>query len=294
MIAVPGGDEATPAERGQRGRTADADRDATSATAHQAELPPNLRVHVGRPERLIQDRPAQATELLIAPVELHRRNIQRRFREAHRPKDGVQIVDHTTIAERLLESVNRPTTQFDRIDRLSMIETLLADDDVAITSPAVPADPPTIEGLRAEIERLTNFHHERVATLRAAATDLASPIDADAVEKLSAATTVEAALRQRTSTAVSEIELLRRATRLLWADDGHVWADAFPTVREISLVGLSNVSAMLIDLVHAILSVVPVSVSVHMHFRPATGAYLGRRLAPLLDVDEPGAVVFES
>ncbi|WP_248517938.1 hypothetical protein [Salinarchaeum laminariae] len=260
----------------------------------QTELPKNLTLHVGNDDALLEraDSSPQLTELVLAPVKLHRRNIQRRLRESQTPKDGLQFADPPEVGKRVLDAADLPTRTTDRIDRLSMIRSVLSDEDVSITTSAVRSDPQTLEQTRTELEAVTGFHPERVEILEGFASSLPAPIDADATEILSAATDVERALRKRASKSISDVEIVRRAAREILATNGRAWQEAFPEVDSVSLVGVSSIPAAHIDLLHAVLN--SVSVSAHIHFRRGTGSYLSRRVPQLLDVAEPGAVVFES
>lgn len=276
------------------GHTSAKASDTSMARTLQGQLPQNLTLHIGREEALLEraDNLPNQTELILAPVELHRRNIQRRLRESQTPKDGLQFADPADVGERILDAADLSTTTIDRIDRLSMIRSVLSDDQVSVTSPAVPSDPQSVEQVRTEIENVTGFHPGRLEIFREVAGGLTAPIDADTTEILSAATGIERALRQRTSKSISEVEFVRRATRKILATDGEIWREVFPEVDCVSLVGVSSVPAAHIDLLHAVLN--SVSVSAHIHFRRGTGSYLSKRVPQLFDVVEPGAVVFES
>ncbi|MFA9516800.1 hypothetical protein ACERIT_06230 [Halopenitus sp. H-Gu1] len=235
------------------------------------------------------------TELVLAPVELHRRNIQRRLREARTPKDGVEFVDPSEIAIRLLGTVNDSPTALDRIDRLSMIPAVRSADErvaEAVSSPAVGSDPRALEQARTELENVTGYHPERIDAFRDAASGLETPMDADSEELLDAVVSIERALRQHTPKSVSDVELVRRATRRLLDADDAIWEATFPGIERVSLVGVSSIPAAHIDLLHAVLE--RTSVEVHVHFRRGTGSYLARRIPELLDVADPGTVVFES
>lgn len=264
------------------------------AQIYETQLSENLTVRVGQEDSLLEratQSPLQ-TELILAPVELHRRNIQRRLRESQTPKDRFQFTSPTAVGTQLLDAAGQPTTTIDRIDRLSMIQTILSDDEASVTAPAVPSEPQSVEQMRTEIESVTGFHPERLDMFQNAVGALPAPIDADAGEIVDAATGIERALRQHTAAAVSDTAILRRAVRILLATDGAVWEEAFPAVDCVSLVGVSSVSAAHIDLLHALLTTV--DVAVHMYLRRGTGAYLSDRIPQLLDVTNPGAVVFDS
>jgi len=267
--------------------------DTPMAQTLQEQLPKNMTLHVGHEEALLErtDRSSHQTELILAPVELHRRNIQRRLRESRTPKDGLQFTDPTEVGERLLDVAGLPTTTIDRIDRLSMIQSILSNDEESITSPAVPSDPQSVEQIRTEIENVTGFHPERLETFQDVVDGLIPPIDADAAEILNTAMGIERALRQRTSKSISDVEFVRRASRKILTTDGEVWQEEFPEVDCVSLVGVSSVPAAHIDLLHAVLA--SMAVPVHIHFRRGTGSYLSQRVPQLFDVAEPGAVVFD-
>ncbi len=295
MIALTiRGDNSVRNELVRLGRPPTTTCDTPMAQTTQEQLPRNLTLHIGNEEALLErvDQSPQLTELVLAPVELHRRNIQRRLREAQNSKEGVQFSDPSTVGEQLLNTANRTTATIDRIDRLSMIRYSLSSNELSVSSPVVPSEPQSIEQVRTEIENVTGFHPGRLEAYRGAADGLTVPIDADATELLNTAIDVERALRQRTDKSVSDVELVRRATRKILATDGEIWQNAFPEVECVSLVGVSSFPAAHIDFLHAILD--STSVSIHIHCRRGTGSYLSQRVPKLLDVAEPGAVVFES
>jgi ATP-dependent helicase/nuclease subunit B len=258
-----------------------------------------LECHVGD-EGLVFERAhrsPRATELVASPVELHQRNVQRRLREANLPKDAFSFIDPVGISKQVLESAGRPTATIDRIDRLSLVRSMLEDPPSRTSSelPLPPGissrDPQRIEQIRTQVETVTNFHPERITAWRDTADDLYDPIDAESSELLNAALFVERGLRSQTTKAISETELVRRATRVIVATDGEGWTEAYPDIGRLTLLGLSSLSAPHTDLVHAILSTTPVEV--HIHFRSETGAYLKRRFDDLLTRSRPGTEVFE-
>ncbi|WP_193788242.1 hypothetical protein [Halorubrum kocurii] len=262
-------------------------------------IPDRLTLHVGDEERLFERarRRSTPTELVVSPVELHQRNVQRRLRGAELPTDAFRFVDPVAIGGRVLEAAGRSTAAVDRVDRLSLIRSVLeaagSDDPPGLSLPpgASPGDPRRVEQLRADVESITNFHPERIAGWTDAATGLDGPIDDEAAEILDVGLGVERALRSRTADAVSETALLRRATRSITATDGSAWDDAYPAIERLTLLGLSSLSAPHTDLVHGLVAATPVEV--HVHFREGTGEYLRRRVPDLLAVSDPGAEAFE-
>lgn len=258
-----------------------------------------LTLHSGE-EHLIFERADQSphpTDLIVSPVELHQRNVQRRLRERTLPKDAFAFVDPVGVAVALCHTAGHDTATIDRIDRLSLLRSILdgepADDPRRIPLPSGDADgdPQQVEQLRTEVETTTNFHPERIAAWRETAADCDAPIDADAESVLDAAIRAEQELRDRTTTAVSETALLRVATRSLSETDGGVWNETYPRIERLSLVGLSSLSAPQADLVHALCATT--AVDVHLHFRSGTGPYLASRVQDLLTVTAPGSEVFQ-
>jgi len=260
----------------------------------QSRLPKDLTLHVGHEESLL-DRireESASKELVLAPVELHRRNIQRRLREARTSKDGVEFLDPTDVGTELLRNTDRLTKTIDRIDRLSMIRSIHTEEQQSVVGAAVPADAQAVEQVRTEIENVTGFHPERLARIREAARNHPVPVDADSIELIEAAVSIERALRKQTEKHVSEVEIVRHAIRAVRESRGELWQTTFPEITRLSLVGVSSISAAQADLLHVLLGTS--SVPVHVHFRRGTGSYLSRRLPELFDIDAPGEVVFES
>jgi ATP-dependent helicase/nuclease subunit B len=260
-------------------------------------LPKQVSLHVGNEMDLL-DRACHATEpteLLVAPVDLHQRNINRRLREADLPKEAFEVTDAASVSRRLLDECAVSTRVLDHIDRLGLVEQLV--DESAVDSPSIdiPAgvqssDPEYIEQVRTDVEMVSNYHPERLTAWRETADSLQTPIDADTRELLEVALDVEAELRTQTDKAVSDIELIRRATRQLAATSGDVWTAACSHIDRLSIVGLSSISAPYADLVNVV--AMTTSVDIHIHCRPATSEYLTARVPPLFDIDSPGEVVF--
>jgi len=292
MLCVTIRDDDSAPDIVQLGHATAGSNEPTNQTVQQ-QLPKRLTIHVGDGDALL-NRAARTTqtELVLTPVELHRRNIQRRLREARTPKDGIQCTDPAAVATKLLAVDTHPPTPLDRIDRLSMIRSIRSEDDVSITSPAVPAEPRSIEQIRTVIENVTGFHPERLDVLRTVGGGLTPPLDADTADLVEAATTIEGLLRQRSPTAVSEVQSIRRATRRLLETDGDIWKQAYPDIDRVSLVGVSSIAISHIDLLHAV--VASVSIPVHIHLRAGTGTYLSHRVSQLFDIANPGTVVFPS
>ena len=273
--------------------------ESMKTTSRSPEETDGLTLHCGDEHQIFEraQRCSRPTDLIVSPVELHQRNIQRRLREAGRSKDTFSFGDPVEIAIDLCTAANHDTTTIDRIDRLTLLRSILnaqsaeAQREISLPPEYAGVDPQPVEQLRTEVETATNFHPERIAAWRETATTLDAPVNHDTNAILDSAIQTEQALRDRTGNAISETELLRRATRSIQETDGSVWDATYPHIERLSLVGVSSLSAPHTDLVHAMLAAT--SVDVHIHFRAGTGEYLTNRVNELLGVEDPGREVFE-
>ncbi|MFB6296735.1 MAG: hypothetical protein ABEH66_07870 [Halobacteriales archaeon] len=270
------------------GSDASVDADVDAESDVQGSLPEGMTVRTGQAhldgllERAILTE--HPTELVIAPVELHQRNLTLCLTDADRPLDAIEIVAPTAVASAVLETMGWSAESLDYVDRLRDLEAHLAGDTDATDcfrrllagEPAAKVD--VVEQARTEIETITNYHPTRVAAFRQAADSLAAPIEGDARDLLTGSLAVERALRQRTPTdtdtdsdtttaadaatatdpdsaeATSEEAVWRRATRALMETDGAAWTEAYPSIERVWVVGLSTVPAPLADLGAAIAS----------------------------------------
>lgn len=264
-------------------------------TAH--DVASQISIYCGEEERLLDrgDRTATPTELVLAPTELHQRNLQRRLRERARPQNAFKFADPETVAEELLTAADTTPTSLDRVDRLALLQSL----------PSEPADQPPglqplrstqqdtgpqqLEQIRSEVESVTNFHPDRIVALRGVIDEFAAPIGAEATTLVDCGVAVEAWLRDRTAKAVSKTALLRRATRHLdvWGDE--FWPNRYPDIERISLVGVSSIPAPEVDFLHGLCTAT--TVDIELHLRPGTSEYLTTRLPELLSIERPGQEV---
>ncbi|MCU4744228.1 hypothetical protein [Natronoglomus mannanivorans] len=272
----------------------------TRAYHRSDDLPDTLTVYTGGEERLFERAKTcpQPTEIVVTSVELHRRNLQRRLRERSLPKDAFEFSDPVGMSKQVLRNAAEPTKAIDRIDRLTLLHSILSDaDSTEFELPtripqSISTDPQAVEQLRTEVESVTNFHSERTESWKQVADGLNAPIDQEATERLTVALDVERELKSRTQQgkAVSETELIRRATRTLTETDGSIWAETYESIDRITFLGLGSLSATHADLVHALIE--STSVEVNIHFRQGTGEYLSKRLFSLIDINNPGQEVF--
>lgn len=260
-------------------------------------LPDSLSVHIGEVDSLLEQatRTRRPTHLVIAPVELHRRNLKLRLSTANLPLDAFEFTGPVNVASQLLETMGRESRSLDRVDRLSLLNDLLSAENEATErfrmilggEPAQNAK--AVEQARTEIETVTNYHPARVDAFRQTAESVPYPIDTDAEDVLTGTLAVERELRRRTSKATADGHVIRRATRELSATDGAVWGEAYPSVEQVAVVGLSSVPAPLADLVTVLTRTC--GVEVHLSLRNGSGPFLVQRLPDLIGVADPGEVV---
>ena len=237
------------------------------------------------------------TQLVVAPVKRHQRNIQRRLRELKLPKDAFIFHDLGDLSKALLAQHGTSTEKLDRIDRLAVIRSMLTEDaDNGSPTLSLPVgtrsnDPQYVEQIRADVENVTNWHPERIDAWEDASADLPSPTNEESIEILETACDVERLLREQTTKAISDEELVRRATRTLAKTDGAVWEVVYPDIEQLSVLGLSSLSATQLDFVQSVIETT--SVDVHIYFRTETGEFLQGRVDGVLDVSNPGFEVFE-
>ena len=235
----------------------------------------------------------QPTDLVIAPVELHKRHLKQRLSQSKEPLTAFDFTDGATVAKRLLDTADRSTQSLDRVDRLHLLDEILADEGPpreffeVLLGQDPTSDLKMVERTRSEIEAITNYHPERVESYKNAAETLAPPIEADAHDVLDGVLRVERELRRRTEIAPTDTELIRLATREIVESNGSIWESAYPDIERVVVVGLSNVSASLIDLLTAIARNTTVEAAIWL--RSGTESALSSRL-PLTVVTDPGEV----
>ncbi|MDB2253030.1 hypothetical protein PM033_14885 [Halorubrum ezzemoulense] len=255
-----------------------------------------ISIYCGEEERLLNraDRAATPTELVLAPTELHQRNLQRRLRERTQPQNAFEFVDPKTVAEVLLGAADPAPTSLDRVDRLALLQSLPTEtaDQPSGLRPLLAArrdvGPQQLEQIRSEVESMTNFHPDRIAALRDVTDEFATPIADEATTLVDGGLAVETWLRNQTDKAVSKTALLRRATRRLIGGD-EVWTDCYPDIERISLVGVSSIPAPEVDFLYGLCTAT--TADIELHLRPGTSEYLTMRLPDLLSIDYPGREV---
>ena len=255
---------------------------SSSEVADSDAIPASVTVHVGDVGTLLgwAEHASRISTIVIAPVELHRRNLKLRLTDANLPLDAFAFTGPAAVASHVLETAEQSSKALDRVDRLALLGEILSGENEATDrfrlvfggEPAQSGN--AVEQARRELEVATNYHPDRVRAFRRVVESARSPIDVDASDLLDGTLAVERALRRRSEKVPS---------------DGAAWDDAYPTVKRVALVGLSAIPATLVDLLSAIRSWC--DVEAHVFLRRGTGPFLEQRLNDVWSVPNPGRVV---
>jgi len=269
----------------------------SSKVADSDAVPASVTVHVGDVETLLgwAEHASRISTVVIAPVELHRRNLKLRLTDANLPLDTFAFTGPTAVASHILDTAGEPSKALDRVDRLALLGDILSGENEATDyfrmvfggEPAQSGN--AVEQARRELEVATNYHPDRVRAFRQVIESAQSPIDVDASDLLDGTLAVERVLRRRSEKSPSDGALIRRATRTVIDTGGSAWDEAYPSAERMALVGLSTVPATLVDLFSAITS--RCDVEAHLFLRRGTGPFLEQRLADVWPVPNPGQVV---
>lgn len=260
-------------------------------------VPQSITVHVGDLEPLLgwTEHTSRVSNVILAPVELHRRNLKIRLTENGLPLDAFAFTGPTTIASTILETTNDPSKALDHVDRLALLGDILSGENEAterfklLVGERPAQNVNAVEQARREIEVMTNYHPIRIRAFGKAVESARSPISLDGKDLLEGVLAVERALRRRSEKLPSDGAVIRRATRSMIDTDGSAWDTAYPSVERVALVGLSTIPATLVDLLRVLTS--RCDVEGHLFLRRGTGPFLDRRLADVWSVPNPGRVV---
>jgi len=238
------------------------------------------------------------TELVLVPVDLHRRVIKHRLAGENQPRDSVQLCKPVDVAAELIEAKTgtQPGTT-DRIDRLPLLEEILEEhteiaDRFGVLFGVPPVDSvKLVEQARTEVEAVTGYHPERIEGVRNWCQKQNGPLGADALDLLTATVETERHLRYQTDRVTSNEALVRWACREVLGSDGGLWQQRYPTIRRVWFCGASTVSASLVDFLTCLLSTT--NVGLHVYLRNTSGPLIRKRLPQMLGIESPGNEVFD-
>lgn len=277
--------------------------DAVNATDTD-NLP--FTVHIGSARSIWENatRKPVATHLLVTPAQLHRRNVQRRLRETAIAASEFEFVRFTDVARdvngtaRRVTDTEPETETLDRIDRLALTRRILRDgivneDDTLgnldvlgrVVGTPIADHAEMIERARADLEMVTGFHPERIAALKATIDDTDGATREDARDLVDGLLVLQCELNRRATETVSEMHLLRIATRVLDADP-EVWSEAYPSIETLSVAGVSMLTAIVEDFLRIVAT--ETDVDIHLYLRHGTGPAIVDQLHEQDPVSNPG------
>jgi len=260
----------------------------TGLTIHEQDLAPLLKRgnHAQKP-----------TDLVFAPVAIHRRTLKHRFISANKPRDTLRLTDPVDVAFELVSRTNDCDPEIlDRIDRIPLLEQLLQNNSDARTHfRKVLGKPPVtaineVEQARTRIETVTGYHPKRVRDIRGWCKHRHSTDAADVADRLEGTLAIEHQLREETDHATSTESLIRRASRGLVESDGRSWRERYSSIERLWVCGLSTLSVTMTDFIAAILATT--DVEAHLHARHTSSPLHAAGLPDRFDVDAPGTEVF--
>ncbi|GAB3420004.1 hypothetical protein GCM10027435_22140 [Haloparvum alkalitolerans] len=279
--------------------TTPAARDDAADTA----LP--FTVHVGEADAIRReaDRARSPRHLVVTPVRLHRRNVQRRLREDGEPRSGFEFLRLVDVARRVNEAATaieagpdeRPETEsLDRLDRLALTRRVLRGGSSGVAGPLgrtvgtpVEDHAERIERARVGLEMVTAFHPGRLDALEAAIDALDGTARADARDLVGGLLALQRELDDRSPVAVSDAALLRVATATAAAAPEAIEA-AYPDADTLSVAGVSTLTASLEDFLFVLGG--ETSIDVHLYLRHGTGPQIGDQLAAAGERFDPEGV----
>lgn len=239
----------------------------------------------------------EPTELVLAPVAIHRRTLKHRFVRANKPRDALRLTGPVDVAFELVTATNDCDPEIlDRVDRIPVLEQLLQKNpDARNPFRQVLGKPPAtavneVEQARTRIETVTGYHPKRVSAVREWCDRRQSTETADIADRLEGTLAIERHLREETEHATSKESLVRRATRNLVESDGRAWRERYPSIERLWVCGLSTLSVTMTDFIAAILA--RTDVEVHLYTRHASGPLHANGLPERFDVEQPGTEVF--
>ena len=247
----------------------------------------SLTVHVGTAAMLFDraTRRTSATDLVLTPERLHKRNVKRALAERSQPRSSLRLASPGDVA-RDVRTHAADQGALDRADRLRLLKAVLADPDVAsdplraVVGPNLAAHAETIEAAREEVTTVAGGAGERRDALDTVADSLPDPAARETRALLDGLDAIAGALAERADRPVSTAVALRTARDAIVRSDGAAWTDAYPEIERLSLAGVSTVESPLLDLLGVVAAYT--DTDVHCVLRVGTGPRIAARLASRL------------
>ena len=259
-------------------------------------------IHICEAAKLVEraERARQPTDIVLAPEQLHRRNLKRAIAETNRPRSSLALRTPATVGTELV-SMDQQTdpTVLDRTDRLRLIEEIVGQqpDDISqltrVFGTALTTQLEQIEAARTEVSLLTGYQPSRLSAFENVCTSVDSVAGLDALDLFTGINNLEDHLRSQGDEYVSTAAVLEAGRKLLEASGGDIWRERYPSIERINVVGISTLGTPLLDFLTALGR--ETSVTVHLYLRASTGPRIANRLPSRIEtMPESGGSPLES
>jgi ATP-dependent helicase/nuclease subunit B len=135
---------------------------------------------------------------------------------------------------------------------------------------------------------VTGYHPDRLSAVEAAIDELSGATADDALDLLRGLVALQKELAEETTRAISETDLLRSAIRHL-SSTPTIWDQAYPAIEQVSVAGVSMLTASLEDFLRTIGD--ELTIDVTLYLREGTGPAIAEQLRQQDQVFDPGSDV---
>jgi len=249
-------------------------------TTHQVG---NVYVAEQRELLRLATRAEHATTIMLAPTQLHKRNLKVALATEGRPRSSLSLRAPIDVAANVVQAqTGMAPNVLDKLDRRRTQRAILRENpgSYAELQPVFGTDlhaaVEQIEVARQELRLITGFDAARIEAVASVADDL-SPVTRDDTQALLCGLqTLDTELRQRTEAVVSDGALLDTAAAVLRKTDGGAWTETYPRIEHIAVGGISTLGAPLLDFLDALTTTTDVDVALYL--RAGTGPRIRNRL----------------
>lgn len=238
-------------------------------------------------------RAEHATTIVLSPTQLHKRNLKVALATEGRPRSSLSLRAPLDVAADVVQArTGTAPSVLDKLDRRRVQQEILREeqDSYAELQPVfgteLPAAVEQIEVARQELSLMTGFSTARLEAAASVADALEPVAREDTQALLSGIRTLDAELRQRTETVVSDGALLDTATETLRETDGGAWTRTYPHIERVAVGGISTLGTPLLDFLDALATTTDVDVALYL--RAGTGPRIRSRLDCRLGVQDGG------
>ncbi|WP_324664507.1 PD-(D/E)XK nuclease family protein [Haloarcula sediminis] len=238
-------------------------------------------------------RAEHATTIVLAPTQLHKRNLKVALAAEGRPRSSLSLRAPSDVAADIVQTrTGTAPSVLDKLDRRRAQQAILRDDpdSYAELQPVFGTDlhaaVEQIEVARQELRLMTGFETARLDAVASVADDLSPVAREDTHALLSGLQTLDTELRARTDGVVSDGALLDTATAALRETDGGAWERTYPRIERLAVGGISTLGTPLLGFLDALTTTTDVDVTLFL--RAGTGPGIRSRLDRRVGVQRSG------